>query len=98
MTLVLNRTRVLAGRCELGMGLRARSIKPLEGGRWRLRQMRDGGSPMGFLSCTELQINSVRDKSVLLQLDHGLPRREHSTRSVCRASGFVQVGFSSKWL
>jgi len=40
MTLVLNRTRVLAGRCELGMGLCARSIKPLEGSRLWLRRTR----------------------------------------------------------
>jgi Alcohol dehydrogenase GroES-like domain len=63
-----------------GRALRARSIKPFGGGRWRLRRMREaeGILIMGFLSCTEPLINCERNIS-MPQLDHVVSRPEHST-------------------
>jgi hypothetical protein len=47
-------------------------------------------SPMGFLSCTSPAINRRRNKSKP-QRNYGVSRPQRSTRSVRRASGFVQV-------
>jgi hypothetical protein len=44
---------------------------------------------MGFLSCTSPAINRKRNKSKP-QRNHSVSRPQHSTRSVRRASGYVQ--------
>ncbi len=61
--MVLNRTRVFCEVVGAGAVLCARSINPFEGGRWRLRRMREaeGILIMRFLSCTEPLINCGRN-------------------------------------
>ena len=77
---MLYRTRLLAEVRTQAELLRARSIKPFGGGRWRLRRMREaeGILIMGFLSCTEPLMNGERNIS-MPQLDHVVSRPEHST-------------------
>ncbi len=79
-------------RCDCAL-----SIQRLEGRRWRLRRMRANGygnsifSPIRKLLVLQyLENEHVREPHSMRYA--GASRAEHSTRSVRRASGFVQVG------
>jgi hypothetical protein len=61
LTLALYRMRAFRMEGARARCSGARSIKPLEGSRWRLRRMRQGGRPMEFLSVTECSLNSWRN-------------------------------------